>query len=328
VKHTIASFSGGLTDIAVGDSPVALEQLNFEVRDDGSMFVRDGSATCFAILPSGAHRVAWLGKFEETFFAVCAKELYYWYTTTPCWVRITPYGINDSVFAYGDYNSVVSAALVGRDLILCTTPAVGGTVANVPMRVIWDDNFGGTGVGGWTAMPLGLPPVSLKYDTAGNVSEPLTDNVTVEGEALVDAVFNFAACFYCGVTSRGRLRLFFGPRYAWQNVVRYPARLNNSRSRWAWCWFAWWTLMQSGFTNNLKFFIPQPGASSALKYCDLQPWANTANDRYPLSLMRVGLFRSKANSSQLYWIGSFENTSADLSAMEVVGDDHPQLLSV
>lgn len=301
MKHTIGNFSGGLTDIPVGDNPVALDCLNFHVKEDGGLVVRDGCEFTFAQLPSGEHRVAWMGQHEGSYFAVSAKNVYVW--DTDQWVTLTPFGISDTVFAYGDYDSIVSAAVVGRDLVFCTTPAVGDTGANVPMRVIYVDAFTGW-AGGWSAFPLGLPPVAPKYDTTGNLLDPYQTMPTQYSPFL----FNFGAAFYYTITSRGRKRDFYGPLLSWQVTV------NSSDGPSAWNRFLMSCVStgHEGDAHNgyLAFYLPQP--LSATRYCDFTPWVNGADDRYPTSIMKLSYFRSKVNSSQLYSVYTFDNTTVGL----------------
>lgn len=311
MKHVVADLSNGLSDQTTGDSPVAIEHLNFNIKEDGSVAVRDGSDLTLARLPGGNHRVAWMGKFEDYIFAVQGKEVYVWKDTA--WVTIVPYGLTAvSVFPYGDYDSVVSAALVGRDLVLCLSPSVADPLdCNIPMRIIWDDcdsTYAGLG-GWWTSTPLGLPPMSEAYSSVNEGANWYQATPSVpDAQHTQNYLFNFGACFYYTLTSRGRLRYFYGPLKTWQDDFWETA---GDNAPYVWGLYCLDKLRTQSNANRLQWAL----FNQARDYFrDFMPWENEADDRYPESEMRVGFFRSKANSSQLYWVDSIDNDAGDLKA--------------
>lgn len=333
MKHVVSDFRGGLTNLPTGDQAFALECLNFVVQRDGSLLVRDGSDLVFDQLPSGDQRVAWMGKHEGSFFAVSGREVYCWTGTS--WVRITPHGLELSVFGYGDADSVVSAALVGRDLVLCLSPAPSDDGKNVPMRLIWDDAAVG-GAGWWVALPLGLPPLSLEFDTAVDYCDAKDINASerarigYEGHVFEDNVYNFGACFYYSITSRGRVRYFYGPLYSWQQAY-YVNRTLNGYSRNFYLFASrWWSCAgqpkpgQGG--TNWSGCIDFAVMVDDYTYATFMPWGNAGADRYPETLMKVGVFRSKMNSPQLYWFDSRDNDSSSLrvDADSIKGTIYPR----
>lgn len=322
MKHVISDFSNGLTDQSTGDQPVAIEHLNFNVKEDGSVVVRDGSDLALAQIPAGNQRISWMGKFEDYIFAVTNKDLYVWKPlaggVAAAWVKIFPYGMTNAtaIFAYGDVNSVVTAAVVGRDMVLCLTPAatnVAAGEANIPMRVIWNDDDTTYTGGWWTATPLGLPPLSCSYETANNRDAYPARQEKTDGYAYVDWLFNFGACFYYTLNSRGRLRYFYGPLYSWQDVV-FALAGEWTGDPWS-CYVSY--LMDIAPVHDYYRRIVL--TSDSAWFCGFKPWANASGDRYPASLMQVAVWRSKANSSQLYWVDDLENTSAALETIVISG---------
>lgn len=288
MKMQLTNFGAGLTDAAQSDDG-ALEYLNWTIQPNGVLAVRDGSQHVFLQLPPGSQRVAWVGKHENTYFAVTGKELYSW--SGAAWVRVTPLGQNIAVFAYGDVNSFVTAAYIGRDLILCLSPAVGDSCANIPVRVVWDDDRDGSNQGGWTVFPLGLPPVSQAWwsDGLGHDSSMVLES----GKTYDDYLWNWGAAWSVEFRNRGRLRRVFGPSLFWQSAVRLDVTTSRPIDAF---------VAAYAFYYSRAFYNP-----SGYYDAGFEPWVNQTGDRFPTARMKLAVFRSKANASQLYCVGRLDN---------------------
>lgn len=280
---TLNRFDGGWTDEVVDGAPNCGEVVeNLVCQNDFSAKSRPGTSAAFARGPAGDQRMKWLGRYDDNWFCVSGRKLYYWNVNT--WTEIRCYGNLDAFDADGE----VWALIHQRILVLGTN--LGSTVR----CLYWDDDRSA-----WSLHSLGIPPILDREPILASDSADPAGTYT-----RVKHLYTYAACWVIEFASRGRKFKWFGPSRFWQVELEFHTQVNNNSYPVPVDFFTGAHCHLGGGKDIAGYINPAAAAGNGL----------------PTDRIKLGVFRSGPDGKDLYWIQRLNNAVFGGAVTDSTGD--------